>query len=100
MADLAASTHLHFAPHIDTSFELTSTEASRSLTLVAVDARTGGQTAAGREPFSLVFRGEDGVEGLPQGLYHLEHEGLGDLDLFLVPIGPEGGAMQYEAVFN
>ncbi len=44
-----------------------------------------------RLQFSLVFRGP--LEPvLPQAIYGLEHDALGHLDLFLVPIGPaEGG---------
>jgi hypothetical protein len=34
-------------------------------------------------------------------MHHLEHEALGDLDLFLVPIGPGAdGRQRYEAVFG
>ncbi len=50
------------------------------------------------EPFSLTFVGEAGLE---QRIYELEHETLGRLDVFLVPIapGPDGRA-RYEAAFN
>jgi hypothetical protein len=45
---------------------------------------------------------------LPQGIYRLEHEHLGALELFIVPIGPNKNAnsaegptaMLYEAVFG
>jgi len=38
---------------------------------------------------------------LPQATYTLEHTELGELDIFLVPVGPDGGGrQQYEAVFN
>ncbi|HEU0014062.1 MAG TPA: hypothetical protein VFQ45_10285 [Longimicrobium sp.] len=52
-----------------------------------------------REPFSLVFRGPEGGH-LPQDLYTLRAEGLEDLELFLVPIGPDEHGMLYEAVFT
>ena len=52
-----------------------------------------------RPQFSIVFHGP--LEPvLPQRIYRLEHEELGGAELFIVPIGPEGGAMQYEAVFG
>lgn len=52
-----------------------------------------------RAPFSVVFHGP--LEPvLPQRIYRLRDDELGDLDLFLVPIGPEGDAMQYEAIFT
>lgn len=53
-----------------------------------------------RLPFSLVFRGGRGSH-LPQRLYRVEHEALGALDIFLVPLGPDSeGIMRYEAVFG
>jgi uncharacterized protein DUF6916 len=49
----------------------------------------------GRAPFSLVFEG--GPEPpLPQGIHSVEHDSLGPMDIFLVPVGPE----RYEAVFT
>ena len=52
-----------------------------------------------RESFSLVFTGP--LEPvLPDAIHHLDHEGLGSLDLFLVALGPASGAMRYEAVFT
>ncbi len=53
----------------------------------------------GRNPFSLVFRGP-AEPVLPQRTYRFEHETLGALDLFIVPIGPDESGMQYEAVFG
>jgi hypothetical protein len=35
-----------------------------------------------------------------QGIYRLTHPSLGEIDIFLVPIGPKDGAMRFEAVFN
>jgi hypothetical protein len=37
---------------------------------------------------------------LPQAIYQLEHDRMGTMDIFLVPIGPDGQGMGYEAVFN
>jgi hypothetical protein len=51
-----------------------------------------------RRSFSLVFYGPPHPV-LPQRIYRFEHATLGSFDLFIVPIGPEGEAMQYEAVF-
>ena len=52
-------------------------------------------------PFSLVFAGPS-EPTLPQGTYRLDHDRLGTLELFLVPIGPDPAntRLQYEAVFN
>ncbi len=51
------------------------------------------------EVFSLLFHGP--VEyPLQQRIYRLEHNQLGILELFLVPVGRDKKAYHYEAVFN
>ncbi len=53
----------------------------------------------GRQSFSLFFLGP--VEGmLPQHIYRLQHAALGEMDLFLVPVGRRENGFEYEAVFN
>jgi len=47
------------------------------------------------DPFSLVFKGSHDLD-LEQRIYELEHEDLGSLELFLVPVG----FGEYEAVIN
>ena len=52
------------------------------------------------QPFTLTFLGPAG-QHLPQRTYRLHHATLGELDVFLVPVGPQAdGRHQYEAVFN
>lgn len=49
--------------------------------------------------FSLVFKGP--LQGpAAQNIFTLEHEKLGALDLFLVPIARDKDGIRYEAVFN
>jgi hypothetical protein len=60
-----------------------------------VEGRTGGR----RQAFSLVFHAPRGVL-VPQRIHAMEHDTLGAFELFLVPLGPEGDAMRYEAVFT
>lgn len=68
-----------------------------------VEARgLGGGEGAARQPFSLLYRGP-AAPILEQGIYRLAHGELGELELFLVPLGPDregGDAILYEAVFN
>jgi hypothetical protein len=52
-----------------------------------------------RRPFSLLFHGPLSPVW-PQKIYRLTGEKLGTFDLFLVPVGPRGDAMGYEAVFT
>lgn len=49
--------------------------------------------------FSLVFQGS-GDTPAAQGIFRLEHDKLGELDLFLVPIGRNSTGISYEAIFN
>ncbi len=61
--------------------------------------RSAGNSAGSREPFSLVFRGPAGIS-LPQQIHVMEHETLGVMEIFLVPIAPDAAGLRYEAVFN
>ena len=76
-------------------------DGSYDLTVAAVE-RTPGEWGRSdmREPFSVTFHGEP-THVLPQGVWTLTHDELGDIQLFLVPLGPVdgGAAQQYQAVF-
>src|SRR5262249_10115314 len=52
-----------------------------------------------REPFSLIFLGPP-APLLPQRIYGFVHEGLGHLEIFIVPIGRDDGGARYQAIFN
>jgi hypothetical protein len=52
-----------------------------------------------RQPFSVVLQAHD-ANNHGQQTYQASHPDLGDLSLFLVPIGPDEDRMRYEAVFN
>jgi hypothetical protein len=49
--------------------------------------------------FGLVFRSGTRAH-VPQAIYTLRHPALGEMDVFLVPIGPDEVGMRYEAIFN
>lgn len=51
------------------------------------------------EPFRIVLRSGDGWVAT-QGIFRVEHPVLGDLELFAVPIGPDGEGLCYEIIFN
>ncbi len=81
-------------------------EAGREVEVVLVEAvqlgygrRPTQAKNAGRQPFSIVFRGPMSPV-LPQGTYRFEHEDQGALEIFIVSIGPNEAGMRYEAVFN
>lgn len=96
-------TYDHFAPRVGDAFALAA-DGGAPLELRLSDAtqsaEPGGPGPEGQEraQFSLLFHGPaDGA--LAQGTYRLTHEELGELDLFLVPLGPDGAGMRYEAAF-
>ena len=72
------------------------------LTLASVDlpGPSAGAGEMGGRPFSLLFLGPVSRTYFRQHTYRLDHQGLGPLELFLVPLGPEGGRMRYEAIFT
>ncbi len=52
-----------------------------------------------QEHFTLIFQGPS-EPLLNQQVYELEHEQMGELSLFMVPIARKANGMQYEVVFN
>jgi hypothetical protein len=57
------------------------------------------RVASSSQVFSILFRGL-ADHFMPQRIYRLSHERLGELELFLVPVGKQGESILYEAVFN
>lgn len=75
---------------------------SLDLQLVAVNdltARLVNTKGLNRTPFSLHFRGPR-TPWAQQHTYRLENEKMGSLEMFLVPVGPDGQGMLYEAIFT
>jgi hypothetical protein len=86
-----------FEGHINSEFQVMEA-ATVVCTLRLAEIRTRTQTPK-QEAFSLFFLGPLDVF-LPQGMHTLRHERLGELALFLVPVGKSDLGFQYEAVFN
>jgi hypothetical protein len=55
--------------------------------------------APARAPFAIILRGPYRPV-LPQRIYRVEHQALGALEIFFVPVGPDQQGMCYEAIFN
>ena len=103
MADLEWLTCADFVGRVGDTFDMAADGAAVSpVELVEVTESTepGGKGPDGqtRNQFSLVFRGPTSPD-LPQGTYVLTHEELGELVLFLVPIGADSDGIRYEAAF-
>jgi hypothetical protein len=70
------------------------------LTLASATEIGAPRSPEQRQPFSLIFLAPESPWYLPQGTYRLEHEAMAELELFIVPLGPQAGRMQYEAIFT
>ncbi len=90
-----------FLPYLNRTFYIC-LEGVEPISLELVRVMETGQRLGpeSRQPFSLHFLGPVSPQYLLQHIYRLEHEELGELDLFLVPLGPEAGRMRYEAIFS
>lgn len=86
-----------FSEHLNTKFRVRPDDSTVIETELIV-AEDGGSTPR-QERFSLTFRGPH-EPYLPQHIYRIEHDQMGTLELFLVPIGRDEDGFQYEAVFN
>jgi hypothetical protein len=89
-----------FAQHVNTKFYIPVDEKRVELELVSVIGdKSSLDKIEGVERFSLYFLGPADLY-LPQSIYHMEHDVLGALDIFIVPIGIKDKRYQYEAVFS
>ena len=64
--------------------------------LVEVNDRA---TTPHQEVFTLLFHGPT-KNFIGQGIHKLKHKDLGEIDIFLVPVGQDKDGFQYEAIFN
>ncbi len=87
----------NFSEHVNSEFKVQGPNGQPlSLRLMQVTDRDLGPRI---EQFSLLFRGPQ-APLLEQRIYRLQHEKLGELNLFLVPVGMEAEGAVYECVFN
>jgi hypothetical protein len=86
-----------FARHLNTRF-LVRLEGEPTRELELIEAK---QTILNewQDEFSLLFRSAD-ANAFDQGTYRVTHEGLGELDIFLVPIKRDKDGIIYQAVYN
>ena len=98
--DIADVTVETFAGREGETFSIQFADAKLDLTLASVQrSPEPWGRAEMREPFSLAFHGP--LEHiLPQQIWPLDHDEIGRLDVFLVPLEPGDDAAQYEAVFT
>jgi len=89
-----------FEPHCNTGFEVSVDGYSDVFTLVEVQ-RHNYATPAPRPAFTLFFVGQRKDVMFNQQLIEMKHPGMGDLAIFVVPIGKTlDETFEYQAVFN
>jgi hypothetical protein len=94
-----------FAPHVGGRFDVVPAAGEPfAATLSRCDVSAAGDPAdwverIGRVPFTLLFHASPGTDA-PQQTFTLRHAELGELALFLVPLGPDERSARYEAVIG
>ena len=90
-----------FKSQLGTSFQVNHQASKVKITLVdVVNFASRKETEAGREGFSLIFRGPQEAT-LKQDTYLIEHEQLGMFSFLVVPVGTKNKrGPHYEAVIN
>jgi hypothetical protein len=94
-----------FSPHVGDKFQVFYNPSSALELTLASAEELGNESAkewrkaSGRAPFTLTFEGPPQAL-LPQGMYRVEHDGLGPFEIFIVPLGPGEGGLLYEAIFT
>ena len=95
-------TSTDFSPHVNDKFRI-HIEGSDSLEAELLDVKDLEGAAKAKEdqrmPFSIIFQCSHD-QPLPQAIYKIEHEKIGALELFLVPIGQDEKGVRYEALFS
>jgi hypothetical protein len=96
---MASLTEAEFSKHVSSKFLLKAEPQTIELELTEVKGYLSGPNEeSGMERFSAFFEGPATL--LPQAVYALEHEQMGEFEIFLVPISKSEQGFRYEAVFN
>lgn len=93
-SDLTAE---HFEKLDGQTFILTSVEPPLMLRLIEVLRKGKGERMGGA--FSLLWQ-SDSEAVLPQGSYRMANDELGEIEIFIVPVGQASEGIHYEAVFT
>lgn len=88
-----------FVPHLNSKFTIHADSEQIDSILINVDLKNAQGDDNNEMSFSIIFQTPKDTS-LLQRVYTVEHENMGELDIFLVPIGANVDGLQYEAVFN
>jgi hypothetical protein len=93
-------TEKEFSQHVGTKFRTNLDQRELDLDLLEVKGyQSHANEQGGMERFSVVFAGPRDSY-LPQQTYRMEHERMGEFEIFLVPVSGDDKSFRYEAVFN
>ena len=101
----AILTENEFSQHLNTKFRVKldlPALAERQVELELVKVKGYAHKAeehSGMERFSVYFQGPADIQ-MSQHVYTLDHDSMGEFEIFLVPIAKNDQGFQYEAVFN
>ena len=97
---MAILTEEEFSKHVGTQFYAKFGESEADLTLAEVKGYMPEPAEEKKmERFSVFFVGQ-ADSPLPQQIFQMRHETMGEFEIFLVPIKNEVNGFRYEAVFN
>ena len=92
-------THEMFADHLEKTFRIHCGDEFLDVELTEVEVREGQAIEGLRQPFTLIFRGPKD-RTLGEGLYKVENEDVGTVELYIIPIITVGDRQNYQVVFN
>lgn len=86
-----------FAKHLNTKFR-TEISAEKALEMELTEVTEIAEKSR-QESFAMIFLAP-GDTPPDQRLYRMQHDALGELDIFLVPVSLDKRGLRFEAVFN
>ncbi|MGD9824421.1 DUF6916 family protein [Desulfobacter sp.] len=85
-----------FDPYLNDSFEI-DLENSKVVNAKLIEVQ---DTSSGVvESFSLIFQAP-ATAPFYQGTYKIKHEKMGEFPVFMVPVGPRRGMLEYQVIFS
>jgi hypothetical protein len=97
----ASLTEKEFSQHVNTKFRA-NLNADNGVDLELVEVKgymSKHNEQTGMERFSVYFQGP-GEPYLPQKSYTVQHDQMGEFEIFIVPIAKTDAGFRYESVFN
>ncbi|CAG5072645.1 hypothetical protein DYBT9623_04226 [Dyadobacter sp. CECT 9623] len=98
--DLSTITADDFSKYMNQTFDVYFAETQIVPSALTRVTRLSSYTPLERGPFSLELQTSGDHAPRPQGIYRIAHPEIGNIEVFLVPVGTDVKGMRYEAVFS